>query len=446
VVKEKVQGKGGTVSQHNIADKPIFKRFNQSTVVITILFCVLIVLTTVIIYITLQNDESARNQADQALESTALGLSSAAENALRNRVTWSDDEMLAIFSDRVVAYALIADKNGRILFHTNQRLVGSNLHEAGIDQWLQSGVPAGRRITLQTGIPAYEYNYILHRPDGTAEMLRLVVNTTPVDYILSRARKMWWTAGAVLFVLWTVGILFGRISLLLMKLSEELNRRNQMALIGQMTAVLAHEIRNALGSMKGYTQLVYEKVPDSDPKKPGLEMVLRGSDRIESLVNDLLLFSREENYNMKSFGADGVIKDALLSAAPLWEGSVELDIEPGVQIRADREKLQRVLLNGIQNALQAMGKEGKLHISAQRKGRLIQIQIRDTGPGIPEHELPRLFTPFHTTRTNGVGLGLSYSKKGIEGMGGQITLMNRKEDRGAVLTIQLLGGRESIDE
>ena len=435
-----------TVNQYSAADKAIFKRVNQSTVIIAILFFVLMLLTAAVFYITLQNNESAGNQAEQALESTALGLSSAAENALRNKIAGSDDEMRAIFSDRVVAYALIADKNGKILFHTNQRLVGSKLHDAGIGQWLQSGVPAGRRVTLQTGIPAYEYNYILHRPDGTAEMLRLVINTTSVDHILSRARKMWWTAGAVLFALWTAGILFGIISLRLMKLREELNRRKQMALIGQMTAVLAHEIRNTLGSMKGYTQLVYEKVPDSDPKKPGLEMVLKGSDRIESLVNDLLLFSREENYNMKSFAADGVIKDALLSAAPLWEGSVEMDIEPGMQIMADREKLQRVFFNGIQNAIQAMGKEGKLNMSARKKGRLVQIQIEDTGPGIPESELPRLFTPFYTTRTNGVGLGLSYSRKVIEGMGGQITLMNRKEDKGAVLTIQLFGGRESIDE
>ena len=429
------------VIQRSAADQAIFKRVNQSTAIIAVLFFVLIILTAAVFYITLQNNESAGNQADQALESTALGLSSAAENALRNRIAGSDDEMRAIFSDRVVAYALIADKNGKVLFHTNQRLVGSNLHEAGIGQWLQSGVPAGRRVTLQTGIPAYEYNYILHRPDGTAELLRLVINTTPVDHILSRARKMWWTAGVVLFALWTAGILFGIISLRLMKLGEELNRRKQMALIGQMTAVLAHEIRNALGSMKGHTQLVYEKVPDSDPKKPGLEMVLKGSDRIESLVNDLLLFSREENYNMKSFGAEGVIKDALLSAAPLWEGSVEMDIEPGMQVMADREKLQRVFFNGIQNAIQAMGKEGKLDISARKKGRLVQVQIEDTGPGIPEAELPRLFTPFYTTRTNGVGLGLSYSKKVIEGMGGQIELMNRKDGKGAVLTIQLIWRR-----
>lgn len=435
-----------TVIRHIINDKTIPGRFSYPVVVTTVLLLFLTILSAAVVYMTIQNDESAGIQADQALESTALGLASAAENALRNKMAGPDNEMREIFSDRVVAYALIADKNGEILFHTNLRLVGSNLHEKGIDRWLQSGVPTGRRITLQTGIPAYQYNYVLHRTDGTAEILRLVINTTPVDHIVARARKMWWTSGIVIFALWIAGILFGRMSLRFMKLREELNQKRQMALIGQMTAVLAHEIRNALGSMKGYTQLVYEKVPDSDPRKPGLKMVLRGSDRIESLVNDLLLFSREENYNIKSFEADGVIKEALLSAAPLWEGSVEMDIEPDMQIMADREKLQGVFFNGIQNALQAMGKEGKLKISARKKGRLVQIQIEDTGPGIPESELPRIFTPFYTTRTNGVGLGLSYSKKVIEGMGGQITLMNRKEDKGAVLTIQLFGGRESIDE
>ena len=155
-------------------------------------------------------------------------------------------------------------------------------------------------------------------------------------------------------------------------------------------------------------------------------MVLKGSDRIESLVNDLLLFSRRENYNIESFEAGSLIKEALLSAAPLWEGSVEMHIEPGMQIRADRDKLQRVFFNGIQNAVQAMGKEGKIQISAQNKGRLAQIEIKDTGPGIPESELPRLFTPFYTTKTNGVGLGLSYSKKVIEGMDGQIELGKQK--------------------
>jgi len=104
---------------------------------------------------------------------------------------------------------------------------------------------------------------------------------------------------------------------------------------------------------------------------------------------------------------------------------------------ADPEKLRRVLANGIRNATQAMHGGGCLRISAGLEGRWASIRIEDTGPGIPETELTRLFTPFHTTKTDGTGLGMAYSKKVIEGMGGGIELANRVDGAGAVLTIRL---------
>jgi signal transduction histidine kinase len=84
-----------------------------------------------------------------------------------------------------------------------------------------------------------------------------------------------------------------------------------------------------------------------------------------------------------------------------------------------------------------MGEEGILGFSVHPDGRWVRIQIADNGPGIPEEEIGRLFTPFHTTKTDGTGLGLAYSKKVIEGMGGRIQLSNREGRRGAILTIQL---------
>jgi signal transduction histidine kinase len=103
---------------------------------------------------------------------------------------------------------------------------------------------------------------------------------------------------------------------------------------------------------------------------------------------------------------------------------------------ADPDKLRRVLLNGVRNAIQAMGGAGVLKVTAQSEGHRLVIRIEDTGPGIPASELSRLFTPFHTTKTDGTGLGLAYSKKVIEGMKGGIELSNRDEG-GAVLAIHL---------
>jgi two-component system sensor histidine kinase HydH len=392
-----------------------------------------------ILYTTAQNYRSAQSLSDQALESTALALSSSAESALRAGEGKAEAEIREIFSDRVVAYALIADERGRILFHTNPRRVGSILSEEEKGPRWGSQRTWGRRIILGTGLPAYEFSYPLHRADGGTEWLRLVLHTTPADRIVSDARRMWWVGTAVLLLLWTVGILFERILARSLRLRSELEEKRQLALIGQMTAVLAHEIRNALGSVKGYAQWVDEKLQPPDPKKTGLAAVLWGVERIESLVQELLLFSREETFKLEKVDPIPLLDEAVQSASSSWGGRVEVEKDSEALVKADREKLRRVFLNGVQNAIQAMGEEGTLKVSVRREGPWVRVRMEDTGPGIPEAEIPRLFTPFHTTKTDGTGLGLAYSKKTVEKMEGKISLVNRERGKGAVLTIHLPG-------
>ena len=401
------------------------------------LFAFLLLSSAAILYTTAQNIRMAESLADQALESTALSLSTSAEMELRAGHGQAGDHMQQLFSDRVVAYALIAHEDGKILFHTNPYLVGSSLGGEGLTEWLKSGKASGGRIILKTGLPAFQFNYPLHRPNGEAELLRLVLHTTPADRIISRSQRMWWTVGLVLGILWTLGILFERMFIRQFRLREELDKKERMALIGQMTAVLAHEIRNALGGIKGYAQWIGEKMDPADPKKKGVGFVLKGTDRIESLVNDLLLFSRDETYAVISLEPDPLIREALEQEASFWEGKVDLSVEPGTAFSGDRGKMTRALSNGIQNALQSMGKDGTLRLAVCSEGRWVEIRIEDSGPGIPKEEFPLLFVPFHTTKTSGTGLGLAYSKKIIEGMGGTITLSNRPEGPGACLSIRL---------
>jgi signal transduction histidine kinase len=401
-----------------------------------VLFTFLLLSTAAVLYATGLNARTAQTLAVSSLESTALALSTSAEIALRAGGTRAEGEIRDILSDRVVAYALIAGEIGTVLFHTNPGLVGTKLGEKGLREWLRSGKTYGRRIRLGTGLPAYEFNYLIRRPDGKAEILRLVLHTTQADRILSDARKMWWTVGAVLLLLWAVGLALERVLTRHLRLQAEVERRERLALIGQMTATLAHEIRNALGSVKGYTQWVEEKVEEEDPRKKALGIVLRGTERIESLVNDLLLFSREESYSFEPVDPVPLLKETVAAEASGWAGEVEVETVPGMHALADPDKLRRVLLNGVRNAIQAMGGAGVLKITARSEGHRLVIRIEDTGPGIPTAELPRLFTPFHTTKTDGTGLGLAYSKKVIEGMKGGIVLSNREEG-GAVLAIHL---------
>jgi two-component system sensor histidine kinase HydH len=402
-----------------------------------ILVVFLIFSSFAIIFATNRNIRTVESLAALALESTALSLSSSAESALKAGERKGGEEIRQIFSDRVVAYALIADKKGQILFHTNLRLAGTLLAEASFRQQWPAVTASGRRVVLGTGLPGYEFNYVLRSPDGVEELLRLVLHTTPADKIVADAEKIWWTVGGLLIFLWAGGVILERLLTRHERLQSELEKKNQLALIGQMTAVLAHEIRNALSSMKGFAQWVNEKMEKADPRKTGLSAILQGAKRIEDLVSELLLFSREEKYYPEDFDPALLAQEILPSLASPWKGKTVLEIPPSLKARGDKEKTHRVLVNGIRNALQAMGEEGVLRISMQPEGRWVKIEIEDTGPGIPQEEIPRLFTPFHTTKTDGTGLGLAYSKRVVEGMGGRIELDNRGDRAGAVLKIFL---------
>jgi signal transduction histidine kinase len=397
----------------------------------------LVLSTAAVLYTTAQNTRIAHELADQALESTALSLSSSAEMELRRSGPEPKDQIRRLFSDRVVAYALIARGDGTVLFHTNPALAGSNLSEKGLDQWLQSGKISGRRTFLKTGLPVFEFNYLLHRPDGQTELLRMALHTTPADRVIGQSKRIWWTVGLVLIILWAIGILLERMFIRQLRLGKELDEKRQLAVIGQMTAVLSHEIRNALGGIKGFAQWADEKTEVSDPRKSALAFVLKGTDRIESLVNDLLLFSREENFDLNNLALAPLLEEVLALEFQDAKDGVEIHLAPGLQVRGDAGKLHRVLLNGLQNALQSGGSPSGIRVRGRLRGRWVEIRIEDSGPGIPPGEIPKLFTPFHTTKPDGTGLGLAYSRKVVTGMKGEIELLNREDHKGAVLIIRL---------
>lgn len=406
------------------------------------LFLLLTFFSATILFTTVQNSRALHALAVQSLENTALALSDAAEKALRVKGEKAGAEVRQILSDRVVAYALIAGNDGTILFHTNPQLVGSQLSRKDMDLVIHAGKTIGRRIILGTGVPAYEFDFIIYSPKNESQMLRLVLHTTSADEIIARSDRMWWSVGGILLLLWTVGILFERISMRYIRLQEGMERQRQLSMIGQMTAVLAHEIRNALGSVKGYVQWAGEKMTDSVAVKSSLSLALQGTGRIESLVNDLLLFSREEAYRIEDIDLADLIREAALSSLSGWVGKIDLDALPEIRVCADREKLHRVLVNAIKNAVEAMDSSGHLHISIHKEGRWVCIRVEDSGTGIRPEAIPRLFEPFFTTKINGTGLGLAYAKKAVEGMSGTISLANRKDGNGAIMTIRLPGGRK----
>lgn len=410
---------------------------HSNRIIRSVLFLLLAFFSFAMIYSTYQNAQTARSLAQTSLESTALALSKAVENILRKSRTDSETNIRNILSDRVIAYALIAGQDGTILFHTNNKLVGTKLPGDNVNRHLAMGTVSSRQVTLGTGIPAYEFNFILHQQDGRKELLRMILNTAEADLIVARAERMWWLVGVLLLLVWSAGIALERVIVRYTSLQALMEKQKRLTLIGQMSAVIAHEIRNALVSVKGYAQWINEKPPEPESLKTSLEAILQGTGRIESLVNELLIFSRQEHYNTESIDLKKLIDEAAESGLAGWQGKIEIDIEPGKFVTADHEKLSRVLVNGMRNAVEAMSGEGTLRIASAKKNHWITVMIEDTGPGIQEEEVHRLFTPFYTTKVDGTGLGLAYSKKVVEGMRGKIKLENRKDKKGAILSIVL---------
>ncbi|HEY3490123.1 MAG TPA: ATP-binding protein [Candidatus Deferrimicrobiaceae bacterium] len=407
----------------------------------TILILFLVLSSVVVLRATGLYTRKAQALAEASLGSTALALSASAENALRSGGAGEAGDIRTLFADQVVAYALIAREDGTVLFHTNPLMVGTRLSGAMPAGLLrQPGKSSGRRVTLGTGLPAYEFDHVLRSKEG-GQMLRIVLHTTQADAIAAGGKTMWESVGGLLFLLWTAGILVERLLTRHFRLRAEADRRERLALIGQMTATLAHEIRNAIGGVKGFAQWVDEKVDGADPRKKGLAAILEGSRRIEGLVDDLLRFSKEETYEIGTVELDGIVQTVIKSEASGWAGRLEAEAGRGLFVKADAEKLRRVLVNGVRNALQAMGDAGVLRVTARGDGGWAEIRIEDTGPGIAASEAPRLFTPFYTTRVDGTGLGLAYSRKVIEGMGGSIDLSNREDGRGAAFVVRLPKGK-----
>jgi len=382
-----------------------------------------------------------RKLAVDSLKNTANGLKLNTEKTLRSIGEDDSSEISKVFDDRIVAYAFIAEKDGNILFHTNPALKNTKMFSSQeMEKWINAGIDTDRRITLGTGMPAYEFNYIIDR-ENTPEILRLVLQTTESDKMIQQAERMWWITGMLITLLWAAGIIFERFYTYRLNTHAARENQKRLTLIGQMTSVLAHEIRNALGSIKGYAQWLEEKAEKGSPQKEALAMVVTGSQRIEALVRELLLYSKEEAYHEERVELAPLIEEVIVFSTPDPSPGIELNVPSGTYVKVDREKLFRVIANGIRNAMDAVDETGTIRISSREKGRWIEVSIEDTGEGLDEKDPDRLFTPFYTTKTDGTGLGLAYSKKVIESMGGFIKLINRTDGPGAVLTIRLPNAR-----
>jgi two-component system sensor kinase FixL len=222
------------------------------------------------------------------------------------------------------------------------------------------------------------------------------------------------------------------------RIEEQLREQTTLARLGEMAAVIAHEVKNPLAGVRGAIQVIGSRLP-RDSKDAGMvkEIVAR-IDALNELMQDLLLFARPPHPRPALVEVASVVRmtaELLKSNPDLRNVSVAVE-GTAPPIPADPDLLKIVFENLLVNGAQAMGATGTLRVSIDVSGDMCRITFRDTGPGIPSEVRDRIFTPFFTTKARGTGLGLPTAKRLVEAHRGAIAIACPPEG-GTIVTIQL---------
>ncbi len=230
----------------------------------------------------------------------------------------------------------------------------------------------------------------------------------------------------------------------LARTQEQLVRRERLAALGELAAVVAHEVRNPLGVIFNSLVSLRRVLKPQGDAAMLLDIVGEEADRLNRIVGDLLDFARPTEPSLQPEPLTSLVAGALDAAAALAGGSkVELrvhQVEPMPSVPVDARMLRQAILNLVINGVQAMPKGGAIDVylsTEEKQGRkLALIEVADNGPGVPPDLTERIFQPFFTTKAAGTGLGLAVVKRIVEAHHGELTLTSRPGE-GARFTVRL---------
>jgi two-component system sensor histidine kinase HydH len=389
--------------------------------------------------------------ASTVTQGQSIGIAFAIRRALRGASEVNDPIMHEVLSE-------LAPQGLRFIeiHEAGQSLVASAGKADHRTQWSRP-VSLGTAASIAFGPEGARARMTVHTPEGTFSQVghapMAQVPALPAEHPLRGKRLIFevdstaahglaWRGritllASVLAALFILGLaaVFWRISRHVERTSVQLEHDRQLKILGQMSAVLGHEIRNPLASLKGHAQLLLEKLPADHPGRKGAERVLRETARLEELSRQVLAFARTGTVRCEPTDPAAVVRGAIEEV-----GSTEISLDareaPG-EWSLDSARIEEVVVNLLRNARDASEPGQPIHVSlGVQPERGLVIKVRDHGEGIGPGEEDKVFEPFYTKRAKGTGLGLALARRIVEGHGGVITANNHPEG-GAVFLVQL---------
>lgn len=212
------------------------------------------------------------------------------------------------------------------------------------------------------------------------------------------------------------------------RLQERIRKADRLAAIGQLAAGVAHEVRNPLSSIKGYATYFGSLFPEGSENRKASEVMTSEVDRLNRVISELLEMARPADVKLKETDISTLIDSSLRLVRQEAESAavtVETDLSSEVsKIKADPDRLAQTLINLYVNSIQAMPDGGKLTVTTRAKDKNLLIYVSDTGKGLPEENLTKIFDPYYTTKASGTGLGLAIVQKIVEAHSGSIEVEN----------------------
>jgi signal transduction histidine kinase len=226
----------------------------------------------------------------------------------------------------------------------------------------------------------------------------------------------------------------------LFRTEEQLRRADRLSALGELSAGMAHEIRNPLGSIRGAAEILKDGFRTDDPKAEFVQILLRETDRLNGIVEEFLGFARPKPPELRETEVNSVIESVLaLTAQPARKAGVAVEkrLDPGMGRRdLDPALLQQAFLNIVLNAIQAMPGGGTLTVESRLRNGAVEVAFTDTGTGITPEGRKRLFSPFFTTKPGGTGLGLVVTFRIVQNHGGTIEVAS-EPGKGSTFLIRI---------